>query len=139
MKDEACQTEQIMEHPRFINMLLRCVPVQKEKHCLMLLEHLAQLDGACAFDASNGEIVFDKQLCLCESNMCEVVRFLLSSPRPNCLRTPEEEEQCGVHIIASILAKHTSLPASIISHPYWRDYITTLRSKNVASPNDHTL
>ena len=139
VQEVASQTEDMHQQMHnFIELVLRCVPVQREKSCMLILQHLAQLCGACAFDPRNGEIILDQQLSLHETNICEVVRILLSSPRTNAVRTAKDEEECGVRVIADIIARFTLLPASIITHPYWLAYITFCRAnfKDVTCSSD---
>ena len=122
------ETQSDQNIPEDLHLLMKSVQVHKQKTCLLLLEHLARLNGACAYDPATGEIILDKEKQLCGTNMCEVMRILLSNTRSSAQRTLEEH--LGTCVIVNVFAKFTPLPASLITHPYWRGMLLVTRADN---------
>jgi hypothetical protein len=108
--------------PAALDLVISCAPCRMQNRAMMLLRHMASLNGRLKYDMDTGEILIDDQP-VPGSNLSDIIRILLTN-RPN---SSEPRESIGIRPFLKTLSK-SPMPKNLIVDGHWADYFHRHRS-----------
>lgn len=112
------------EIPKSLELVIQCAPSRMQNRALMLLKHMASLNGKIKYDMDTGELLIDDQH-IPGSNLSDIMRILLTH-RPN---SKEPRESIGIRAFLNVIAS-SAMPSSLIHDEHWNKFLRDARSTN---------